>query len=218
MRSGAALPTQIRFLDLPDGVLRQVVEDRDISWPFVFREVLRDVIANRLHSDRRAGVGGDVQHRHLAVGGVGASDHGGLGDLRKLVDDDLDLPGIDVLAAADDHVLGPVDQDQVAIFVEVTDVAGVQPAVDEGLRGLLRPVQVATHHVVALDDNLAGLTVGDRAACLVDDPDGLPGQRQAHSPRFAGTVQRVDRTRACSLRKPVALDDRDAEARFESFQ
>ena len=147
-------------------------------------------------------MGGDVQHRHLAVGGIGASDHGGLGDLRQLVDDDLDFPGIDVLAAADDHVLGPVDQDQVAVVVEVTDVAGVQPAVDDGLRGLLRSVQVATHHVVALDDNLAGLTVGDRAARLVDDPDGLPGQRQSYGARFAGTVQRVDRTGARSLCRP----------------
>jgi hypothetical protein len=33
-----------------------------------------------------------------------------------------------VLPAADDHVLDPVDQGQVAVVVEAADIIGVQPA------------------------------------------------------------------------------------------
>ena len=46
----------------------------------------------------------------------------------------LDLLGVDVLAAADDHVLDAVDDPQVAVRVEDADVAGVQPPVDDRLR------------------------------------------------------------------------------------
>ena len=102
------------------------------------------------------------QHRLFAVDRVGPADDGGLGDLGQLVNDASISRGIDVLAAADDHVLGAVDQDEIAVLVEPTDVTGVQPAVDDGLGGLLGPVQIAAHHVGALDHNLAGLAVGHR--------------------------------------------------------
>ena len=46
--------------------------------------------------------------------------------------------GIDVEAARDDHVLLAVGDVQVALGVDVADVAGVQPAVDDGLGGLVR--------------------------------------------------------------------------------
>ena len=45
------------------------------------------------------------------------------------VDRALDLGRIDVLAAGDDHVLGPVEHIDVAVFIEVTDIAGGDPAV-----------------------------------------------------------------------------------------
>ena len=41
----------------------------------------------------------------------------------------LDLGRVHVEAAGDDHVLGPVDDEQEAVVVEVADVAGVVPAV-----------------------------------------------------------------------------------------
>jgi hypothetical protein len=48
-------------------------------------------------------------------------------------EDVFDLLGVDVLAAADDHVLRSADQGQIAVRVDVADVAGVQPAVDDDL-------------------------------------------------------------------------------------
>ena len=147
---------------------------------------------DRLHVDRRTRMGRDVKHRLLAVFLVWAPDHGGFGDLRKLMDDDFDLARVDVLPAADDHVLVAADQDEVAVLVEASHVAGVQPAVDEGLRSLVGPVEVAAHHVGALDHHLAGLAVGCRAPRSVDHPDRLPRQRKPDSPGLALAVQRVD--------------------------
>src|SRR5262249_24724195 len=49
----------------------------------------------------------------------------------------LELGGADVAADHDDQVLDPVDDGQVALGVEESDVAGVQPAVAQHLGGQL---------------------------------------------------------------------------------
>ena len=49
----------------------------------------------------------------------------------------LDLGRVDVLAAGDDHVLHPVDEEEVPVVVEVAGVARVVPAVAEGVLGRL---------------------------------------------------------------------------------
>ena len=64
---------------------------------------------------------------------VGPADDGGLEHAVVAVERGLDLLRVDVLAAADDHVLDAVDDPQVAVLVEDADVAGVQPAVDDRL-------------------------------------------------------------------------------------
>ena len=54
---------------------------------------------------------------------------------RVLGDDALDLDRRDVLAAAADHVLAPVDEVEVAVGAAPDDVAGVEPAAGPGLVG-----------------------------------------------------------------------------------
>src|SRR5690606_976352 len=87
----------------------------------------------------------------------------------------FDLGGVDIEPAADVHVLEPVGDGQVAAFVDLADVAGVQPAVGvDGGGGGLRVVEVAQHHVGAAQQHLTGavlgrivdaqLEAGDRAA------------------------------------------------------
>ena len=73
----------------------------------------------------------DVGHRDLAGVPVGAAHgrggaDGGVGQQRV-----LDHPGVDVVAAADDQVLGPPGQVHEAAVVHLAQVAGVQPAVTD---------------------------------------------------------------------------------------
>ena len=49
---------------------------------------------------------------------MGDADDGGVGDGGMLDQAVLDLDAVDVLAAPDDHVLGPVGDEQVAVVVE----------------------------------------------------------------------------------------------------
>ena len=79
-----------------------------------------------------AGAGGDdVGDRDLAGVPVGAADghcaaDAGVGQQRL-----LDDPGVDVVAAADDEVLGPAGEVDEPAGVDAAEVAGVQPAVTD---------------------------------------------------------------------------------------
>ena len=61
----------------------------------------------------------------------------------------LDLARIDVAAAADNHVLRPVAQGQKPVFVEATEIAGVQPAAAQRLCRRFRVVPVGFHDTVS---------------------------------------------------------------------
>ena len=68
----------------------------------------------------------------LAVIVIRHAEHRHLGHGIMLLQHVLDLGGIDVLAAADDHVAQPAaGDDQAAILAQVAQVAGAQPAVDD---------------------------------------------------------------------------------------
>ena len=73
----------------------------------------------------------------------------------------LDRHRVDVVAAADDQVLGPAGDPQVAVRVEPAEVAGVDPArLDEGA-AVVRVAQVAGEHAGAVHRDDADLV--DRA-------------------------------------------------------
>ena len=92
-------------------------------------------VAPGLSCDDRA----DLLAEHV----VRDADHRGVDDRRVLEQRGLDLDAVHVLAAADDHVLGPVDDEDEALVVDAGDVAGVQPAVGEGRGRRLGLVPVA---------------------------------------------------------------------------
>ena len=120
-----------------------------------------------------------------------------------LVEHLLDLARVDVVAAADDHVLLAVDDVEVAVVVDAPDVAGAEPAVgvDRGRRRV-GTAPVALHHVVPAD--------GDLAAVQQAHLDAVHGQADRAGLALAvAAVEARDRRR---LRQPVALEHRTARS------
>ena len=98
----------------------------------------------------------------LAPAVVGHADDRDLGHGRVLGQDLLDLGRVDVLPAGDDHVLEPVLDEEVAVVVDVPDVAGAEPAVvGDRLGGVVGLVQVAHHPLRRAEPELARLARGD---------------------------------------------------------
>ena len=142
----------------------------------------------------------------------------------------FDLDRRDVLAAADDDVLEPVADLDVAVRMDDRGVAGVEPAAAHRHRGRLGIVVVALHHDVAAHDDLADRrAVVRHLAPLVVDHAQLAGRDQLDAlPRLdhgaLGRRQRVvlgprlaDRDERRRLGQAVDLRDRPAELALDAL-
>src|SRR6185437_7485135 len=122
----------------------------------------------------------DVGDWDLAGVPVGTANRHGVADGGVAPQRLLDYPGIDVVAAADDEVLGPARKADEAVRVDAAEVPGVQPAVaDHAL--LTEPEaavagagDVAGEHGGPADRQHAGLAGGAvRPGPVIADPDGF---------------------------------------------
>ena len=98
------------------------------------------------------------------------------------VDTDRIIPGkytktLDLQSLADhvledlDPIVSAVGYEQASAFVEVADVAGMQPATAERIVRRLRISPVALHHQVRPGDDLAHLAGSQPSVVVIDDPD-----------------------------------------------
>ena len=138
--------------------------------------------------------------RHaLAPVRVLQSEHDGVGDRGVLVENVFDLARVDILTAADDHVLEAAGHGDVAARVHLAEVTGVQPAVgvDRGGRRLGH-VQVLDHPLVATCADLTFATDRHRLPGGVEDgdvdvPQGPSGGGAVVLDRVVGARLRHDR-------------------------
>ena len=92
----------------------------------------------------------------MAAEGIRLADDGAFSDAFDFVDAVFDFAGVDVFAVHDDEVFQAVDDVDVAVFVHVGEVAGMEPAVfGEDFLGFFGLVPVALHDVVAADEEFA---------------------------------------------------------------
>src|SRR5580693_732619 len=135
------------------------------------------------------------------------------------VEDFFDLARIDVEATADDQVLLAVDDVVIAVVVNLSDVAGGEPAVGGyGGRRRLGQVPVPFHDVVAADLDLTGLAWWDFVAVRIDDPHLDTFDRVSDRSRLAVTIGMVERRDRGGFREPVTLQNRCTETLLEIGQ
>ena len=132
-----------------------------------------------------AGAGDDHSVHSFTPAFVGNPDDRNLGHRWMAGDCVFDLSAVDVLATGDDHVFRPVDEEQVAIRIDTTDVACVIPAAAERSFGFLRSTPIALHDVGPAHANFADLTELDSLIRVIEDRD-----LDAHASRSARTSER----------------------------
>ena len=165
-----------------------------------------------LERERVGGIlGGDHRAGALALLRVGQADDRDVADLGVGVEHVLDLLGADVLALADDDVLEPAGDGDVAVGVDVAQVARAEPPlVVEGI-GVERAVEVAAEELRTDDTDLALLA---RASRLPVEPDDAHlhalGRRALGVRQLVVRICRASHREDRALREPVARDDADA--------
>src|ERR1700748_3437831 len=134
-----------------------------------FREldVARDLVVGEepptmsdqiIGAERSSGLAHHARRHELAPLRVGYSEDCRFQNRRMLVNDGLDLAGIDILSTRDDHVLRAVEDVEIAVRVAAADVARSKHSVLERELGLLRIVPVSGHDVGAARHQLATLS------------------------------------------------------------
>src|SRR6185437_16198389 len=174
---------------------RQFVDDEDALGHLEFGEAAVEPLEHRGFADIGALVanhdGGDafaeIRMRHADHGGF---DHAGHG-----VDLALDFLRIDVEAARNHEILAAADDVDIALAVDLAEIAGDEEAVVAEFRlGLLRHAPIALEHIRALDLDHADRVSGDHLAGFgIGDAHGNAGQRMADSAGDAFTVIRIGR-------------------------
>src|SRR6202042_2165591 len=167
----------IPLLDLAGRALGQRVDDPHVAGVLVGRDLALDVVPQFPGADDGTRLEGHRGSDLLAQGRVRQADHGGLGDPGMLVEHFLDLPRVDVVAAADDQVFFPVHDVEIAVLVGPGQVTAVEPAVADRPGGGPGAVPVALHHVPPAEDTLAPLPLRALVVFAVhaphlDVPDG----------------------------------------------
>ncbi|KAG5715614.1 hypothetical protein E4T56_gene6066, partial [Termitomyces sp. T112] len=167
------------------------------------------------HDDGGIGRSGRIGHHQnadrLAPFFVGDADGGAFMDAHHLGNDRLHLAAKDVEASGDNHVLLAVDDLGVACRVHHADVPGAEIAVGgDHLRGLVRPVSVAGHHLRTLGADLAGFAERHFLALVVADRDVGRGHGEADRAGELVGVGGVAGQRRRRLRQAVAFRQRAA--------
>ena len=138
-------------------------------------------------------------------------------------DDLLHLPGPHLEAAGLDHILLAIDDEQVTVFIQITQVAGEKPALAldlvDSLSGGLGPIEVFQHQLWCGQNDLADFTFGQLllAHVCIHNADGDIRDRHAHRPHLVLAIHRRTHDGHHGFGQGVAFDDAGIGQGLEAF-
>ena len=93
--------------------------------------------------------------RDFLADAVRQANHAQFFDVRRFLIDLFDFVGINVLAVGvDDDVFRSSDQIEIPIVIQTTQVAGVQPAIDQRLSSRFFVAEITNHDIRTAGDDL----------------------------------------------------------------
>ena len=152
---------------------------------------------------------GDKRLDGLAVNRVGNTDNACLQDVGMHVQNVFNFLGVNVFSAPNDQIFFAVGDVIIAVFVNMSDITRMEPAIMQHGRRLLRLVPVSLHHTGTFDDDLSRLTGRKILIFIVKYFDGIEflvafpdGAILGRSP--ARDIAAVDR---CGFAQPIPFPD-----------
>ncbi len=154
----------------------------------------------------------------LAPDRIRDPDHCGLRHGRVTRQCELHLPRVDIQAAHQDQVRLAIHDVVVAVRVHPSQIAGVIPAVAQGLGRLFRAAEVPLHHVGTTGHDLSNLAHWHWRPCLVHNPQLHLGYCGAHRTDLPHPQRWIHRQHRRALRRTVPFVDGHAVLRLERLQ
>src|SRR5262245_33041651 len=129
----------------------------------------------------------------------------------------FEFRGRDTEALVFDHLFFAIDDVNISLVIHPADVAGVEPSVAQGTRGLFRRVPVTFHYLRATHASLADLALRqiDFAGLEVYDPGFSVSQQGAAAFGFKAMRRGLMRG-GTGFRQAVSLKDAKAESVFHA--
>src|SRR5439155_1447071 len=206
--------------------LRQIGAELDLRRHLVRCQLFAAEGAQIRFGDRLPRAQHDPGLDRFAFGRVGDPGDADLRDCGMRCEHFLDLSRPHLVAALFDQALLAIDDEEIPVVVQVSQIPGMQPAAGGAIQLVIAqhcgcfigPVPVADHHLRRRDRNLPDLVRGQlaRAFVAVEDTDEDVGQRHPDGPELVGPFHRIDRERHHRLGERIALDDATAGDRFEA--
>src|SRR6266851_4935921 len=160
------------LLDLSSHRHRKFVDELDVARDLVVRDLAVTEVANLVGGQRLAGSRPDPCAELLAVTTVGDTEDLNIQDLRMTKQKFLDLARVEVLTAADHHVLDAADDVAITLGIDDRDIAGVHPAAGiEHAGRLFGFVPIAQHDAVATGAQFAPFAARHDASLEIDNLD-----------------------------------------------
>src|SRR5713101_207700 len=164
--------THHELLDLAGDRHGKFVDEFDVAGNLVVRDLSLTERADLVGRQGLARARPDPCAELLAVAIVSYSENLDVQNLRMTIEEFLDFPGIEILAATDHHVLDAADDVAIALGIDDGDVAGVHPPLGvEHVGGLFPLIPIAQHDAVATGAQFAPLAAWNDAALEIDDLD-----------------------------------------------
>src|SRR5690606_4347862 len=201
----AQLVAQRSAQDLADIRLGELAAEIHPLRHLVSRELLAAVVDDLLLGD--VVVLPDDEERHdLARSLVRLRDGRDLEHAWMRRGDAFDFVRIDVETGYEDHVLLAILDVHEAFFVHATDITRSQPIPEHDLRGLVRTVPVASHHLRTTHADLADLADTELVASIVANADFGGRNRQTDGAvEVERRRERIDAGCGRSLGQPPGL-------------
>src|SRR5687767_5314583 len=127
----------------------------------------------------------------------------------------LELPRINVVTAAKDHVLFAIDDRKITFFVNHADITRMKPASAKCFGGSFRTLVIALHDIRPSDNHFTTLAGSNFAVVIVKTFHFHAEDRLSDSSRLRRPFEMVKGRERRRFGKTVAFHHTDSEFRFE---
>src|SRR5258706_12286343 len=135
-----------------------------------------------------------------------------------LIEDLFDIAWVDIVGTGEDEIFFAIDDGEEAVFIHAGEIAGMQPAIIEGLTCFHRHLPVTLHDLWATYEQFSNFFRGEVRSGSDSDEAGIcTWQRDADAAEAPFAFKRIAMGGRRCLGQSISFDKPTAGERFKGF-